>query len=224
MKKILLITFVSLFSLNQLSAQCTFESLFPLSWGTSKYTINEHFNSSPVFQRANDTIRGSVFEHGLDYLFTARNMDLYFYSYTNKVPHPCFKLGDIVLNCIANDSGVVAYNYQVTFPASRHAEYLAVVDSLRAMMQKKFTYTSSVKNTTKATAPDGSILTGEGVCFYFNNEPIIHTNLTYPQFVVRGGFLAKKPAPAGSGNVIMNQAEEIQYYRIEILYKRPTFR
>lgn len=221
MKKFLLIICIGLLSVFQLQAQCTFESLFPLKWLGGKHAITETYSTSPFFQKANDTIRGTAFETGLDYLFTARNMDLFFYAYRNKSPHPCFALGDVVLNCVANDSGLVAYNYQVTYPASRRTEFYAVVDSLQNMMKSKFTYNSSVKNTTKATGPGGEMLTGEGVCVYFNNEPVVTTNLTYPQFVIRAGYLAKKSTAPKDSKVIINSAEEVEYYRLEILYKRP---
>ncbi len=204
----------------QVPAQCTFESLFPLGWGTGKFPINEKYSNDSIFRPGNDTITGSVFEHGLDYFFTVRHMDLYIFAYKNVMPHYCFKSGEIVLNCIAGDSGLVAYNYQVTYPATKRDEFLAVVDSLRGMMEKKFTYHASIKNTTRARDAQGIELTGEGTCVYFNDQPVIKSNLTYAQFVIRAGYLAKQPAKSES-NMMMNQAEQIQFYRIEILYKRP---
>jgi len=219
MKKIYLAALLLAFSWSGSIAQCSFETLFPLTWGSSKYSINEYYQSSGLFETSTDTIRKSAFEHGLDYLFTARNMTLAFYSYKNKMDHPCFKSGHIVLNCIANDSGLVAYNFQVTYPVADHEAYLMVIDSLKAMMQKKFAYNSTVKNPTKAFDANGNELEGEGVSVYFNDEPIISSNLTYPQFVIRAGFLATK-APPSNGAMIPNQAEDIQYYRIEILYKK----
>jgi hypothetical protein len=219
MKKTLILLVLTAFSTFSSVAQCSFESLFPLSWGSPRYSINEHFNTSPLFHPSKDSIRGSAFEHGLDYFFTARNMRLSFFSYENTGNHPCLNTGHVVLNCIANDSGLVAYNYQVTYPASEHAAYVATLDSLKAMMQKKFTYNSTVKTPTKAIDANNSPLAGYGVCVYFNDEPIVSTNLTYPQFVIRAGYLAKQPAASTNGSV-SNQAEEIQYYRIEILYKK----
>ena len=219
--KLLLIAGLVLFGALSSSAQCTFETLFPLKWGAPRYSINEYYNSSRDFQTSKDSIRGSAFEHGLNYFFTARHLNLSFFSYQNTGTHPCFKSGNVVLNCIANDSGLVAYNYQVTFPASEHQAYLAVLDSMKAMMQKKFTYNSTVKTPTKSLDANNQPLSGYGVCVYFNDEPIVSTNLTYPQFVIRAGYLAKQPAPASNGT-IANQAEEIQFYRIEILYKMPS--
>jgi hypothetical protein len=122
------------------------------------------------------------------------------------------------VNGIANDSGLVAYNYQVTYPASEKAAYFEVLDSLKAMMQKKFTYNSTVKNPTRSFDANGKELTGEGVSVYYNNEPIVTSNLTYPQFVIRAGYLAKKPDPANN-KTIVNQAENVEFYRLEILYK-----
>jgi hypothetical protein len=220
MKKFSLVLLLSLFAIFQINAQCTFESLFPIKWGGAKYAVNEYYNASPLFQKGNDTIRGSVFQHGLDYWFTGRNLNLTAYSYTNIAPHPCFMSGDIVVNCITSDSGLVAYNYQVTYPASRKNEFQTVIDSMRSMMKNQFTYTSAVDNKTAAMDASGIELTGEGVSVYFNDQPIVHTNLTYPQMVIRGGYLAKKPAKSSDPKVMINQAEDVQYYRIEILYKR----
>ncbi len=222
MKKLQLLTLALFLSLSSLQAQCTFEALFPLKWGTSKYMINEHFMSNKSYTRGKDTVQGSVFLHGLNYLHTVRNMNLSFYTFTNVVSHPCFNAANVALNIIANDSGLVAYAYQVTYPATMHKEYLGVLDSMRTMMTKKFTYFNTVENKTRALDVSGSELTGEGVSYYFNDEPILSQNLTYPQYVIRGGYLAKKPAGENS-KVFTNQAEEIQYYTIEILYKMPKY-
>ncbi len=219
MKKIALSTCFCLVIAFQGYSQCTFETLFPLKWGASRFLINEHYQSNPIYKVGGDTITGSIFLHGLDYFFTARNMRLYFYSYTNVQPHPCFKTGSITLNAIANDSGLVAYNYQVTFPASQKEAYLQMVDSLRKMMDKKFVYHSSVENHTESMDTSGAKLTGHGVCVYYNDEPIISSNLTYPPFVIRAGYLAKQPQTSEENKVVMNQAEQIAYYRVEILYK-----
>jgi hypothetical protein len=97
---------------------------------------------------------------------------------------------------------------------------MSVIDSMRVMMEKKFTYNSTVKNPTKALDANGKELAGEGVSVYFNNEPIVHSNLTYPQFVIRAGYLGEKPATTDS-KMIVNQAEDVEFYRLEILYKRP---
>jgi hypothetical protein len=199
-------------------SQCTFESLFPLSWGAPKYSINEYYQGSPLYQTSRDTIRGSAFVHGLDYFFTARNLNLSFYSYQATQKHPCFKSVHVIVNCIASDSGLVAYNYQVTYPATEKVAYMAMIDSLRAMMEKKYTYSSMVKVPTTAIDATGKELSGEGVCYYFNNEPVVASNLTYPQFVVRAGYLAEKPKPS-DGKTITNSAEEVAFYRLEILYK-----
>ena len=88
-------------------------------------------------------------------------------------------------------------------------------------MAKQFTYQSSVENKTVALDATGNKLEGDGVCVYFNDHPIVPTNLTYAQFVIRAGYLAKKPAATSDKKVLINQAEDVQYYRIEILYKRP---
>jgi alpha-glucosidase (family GH31 glycosyl hydrolase) len=96
---------------------------------------------------------------------------------------------------------------------------MAVIDSMKLMMQKKFTYNSTVKNPTKSLDANGKELTGEGVSIYYNNEPIVSTNLTYPQFVVRAGYLARKPQPS-DGKTLTNQAEDVEFYRLEILYKK----
>ena len=90
MKKIALSLFILLFAGFQLKAQCTFESLFPLKWGASQYSINEYYSGNASWQKGKDTIRTSIFQHGLDYFFTVRNMDLDIFSYTNFVPNPCF--------------------------------------------------------------------------------------------------------------------------------------
>lgn len=222
MKKLQLLVLALFLSLTSLQAQCTFESLFPLNWGTSRYMINEHFMSESLYKRGPDTIQASVFQHGLNYLFTARNMNLSFFSFNNVASHPCFNAANVTLNIVANDSGLVAYVYQVTYPATMHKEYLGVIDSMRTMMNKKFTYYSTVENKTQAMDVSGSTLTGEGVSYYFNSEPILSHNLTYPPYVIRGGYLAKKPGGEDS-KVFTNQAEEIQYYRIEILYKMPRY-
>lgn len=220
MKKIVLLLALLASVWQSGNAQCTFETLFPLQWGAPKYSINEYYQTSPLYQTSKDTIRGSAFEHGLNYLFTARNMDLYFFSYQAIGTHPCFKSGHVILNCIANDSGLVAYNFQVTFAATEKAAYMSVIDSMRVMMEKKFTYNSTVKNPTKALDANGKELAGEGVSVYFNNEPIVHSNLTYPQFVIRAGYLGEKPATTDS-KMIVNQAEDVEFYRLEILYKKP---
>ncbi len=222
MKKLQLVILALFLSISSLQAQCTFEALFPLKWGTSKYSINENLMSNKLYTRGQDTIQGSVFQHGLNYLFTVRNMNLGFYTVNNVGTHPCFKTANVTLNLIANDSGLVAYVYQVTFPAEKRDEYMSVLDSMRVMMAKKFTYFSAVETKTMANEAGGTVLTGEGISFYFNEEPILSSNLTYPQFVVRGGYLAKKPA-GDESKVFTNQAEEIQYYRIEILYKMPKY-
>jgi len=219
MKKQLIIILTALLVGTNLQAQCTFETLFPLEFGAGKHAIAEKYGNIPIFQAGQDTIRGSVFQHGLNYIYTVRNFDLYVFSYENVSPHPCFGSGDVVLNCIANDSGLVAYLFQVTYPASKRLEFLTVVDSLKNMMKQKFVYQSTVENKTKATDTTGYELTGDGVCVYFNDHPIVPNNLTYPQFVIRAGYLAKSPKPSENG-VLMNQASEIQYYRIEILFKR----
>lgn len=219
MKKIVLTLAVGILTALQSYSQCSFETLFPLPWGVSKYMINEKYNSNPVFKVGKDTITGSAFRHGLDYFFTARNMRLYFYSYNNAVPHPCFMSGNVTVNAIANDSGLVAYNYQVTFPADQRMAYAQAVDSLRKMMEKKYVYHSNVETKTEALDAAGNTLTGEGICVYYNDEPIINTNLTYPPFVIRAGYLAKSRTAQGSSGVILNQAENIAFYRIEILYK-----
>jgi hypothetical protein len=218
MKKTLLALCGALPFTGSLNAQCTFETLFPLKWGAPKYSINEYYQNSPVYQTSKDTIRGSAFEHGQNYFFMSRNMDLAFFSYQSMGSHPCFSTGNVVLNCVANDSGLVAYNYQVTFPASEKAAYFAVLDSMKAMMQKKFTYNSTVKNPTKSMSANGQALSGEGVSIYFNNEPVVSSNLTYPQFVIRAGYLGKKPEPS-TNSTIVNQAEDVEFYRLEILYK-----
>src|SRR4030095_10730774 len=219
MKKLSLFLLVTLFTGIQLKAQCTFESLFPLDFGAGKHAIQDKYGANPIFTPGDDTIRGSVFQHGLNYIWTVRNYDLYIFSYVNVAHHPCFGSGDIVLNCIANDSGLVAYNYQVTYAASSKPEFMAVVDSLKKMMSQKFTYTSTVENKTKATDSAGVELSGDGVSVYYNDHPVVANNLTYPQFVIRAGYLEKKPKSSQDG-VLMNQASDIQYYRIEILFKR----
>jgi len=222
MKKLQLVILALFLSISSLQAQCTFEALFPLKWGTSKYMINEHFITNKLYTRGPDSIQGSVFQHGLNYLFTVRNMNLNFFTFTNAATHPCFNAANVTLNIIANDSGLVAYAYQVIYPATMHKEYLGVLDSMRVMMTQKFTYFSTVENKTKAMDVSGSELTGNGVSYYFNDEPVLSQNLTYPQFVIRGGYLAKKPAGDNS-KVFTNQAEEIQYYTIEILYKMSKY-
>jgi hypothetical protein len=213
MKKLLLILTCAMVTGGISSAQCTFEALFPLPWGASKFAINEHYQTSPYYQTSKDTIRGTSFEHGLNYFFMARNMNL-----ESLGTHPCFKTGHVILNGIANDSGLVAYNFQVTFPATEKVAYFAVIDSMKAMMAKKFTYTSTVNTPTKSFDANGNVLTGEGVSVYFNNEPVVSNNLTYPQFVVRAGYLARKPEQNNSQHIV-NQAENIEFYRLEILYK-----
>jgi hypothetical protein len=218
MKKILLAFCCAVLSAGPINAQCTFESLFPLKWGASTFAFNEHFQNDSIFRTSEDTIRGSAFEHGQNYFFTARNMKLGVYSYQSFGMHPCFRSGKVIVNGVANDSGLVAYNYQVTYPAAEKAMYMAVLDSMKAMMSKKFGYNSTVKNPTKSMDAEGNLLTGEGVSVYYNNEPIISSNLTYPQFVIRAGYLGKKPAKS-SDSTLMNQAEDVQYYLLEILYK-----
>ena len=218
MKKQFIIILAGLLIGTQLKAQCTFESLFPLDFGAGKHLIQNRYGANPIFIPAQDTIRGSVFDHGLDYFWTVRNFDIEIFSYTNVAHHPCFGSGDIVLNCIANDSGLVAYNYQVTYADTNKPEFMAVVDSLKKMMTKKFTYTGMVETKTSAIDETGAELSGDGVSVYFNDQPVVSSNLTYPQFVIRAGYLEKKPK--SSDNVYLNQASKIQYYRIEIVFKR----
>jgi len=219
MKKFSLVLLISIISGFQLNAQCTFESLFPLKFDAGKYNIVEYYANNPVYTKGKDTLNASVFVTGLDYFYTKRNLDLGIYSYTNIAPHPCFKSGDIVLNCVASDSGLLAYNYQVTYAATSRDEFMSVVDSLRNMMKGKFVYHSMVDNKTTAVDTSGQPLSGEGACVYYNDQPIVPSNLTYPQMVIRAGYLSKKPGKSKDG-VHVNQAEEVQYYRIEILYKK----
>jgi len=196
------------------NAQCTFEDLFPLKWSQSAYEVNEQFQSDKRFKTSHDTIRSSAFKHHQDYFRTVRNMNLSFYAYASAENHDCFKSGDVTLICIANDSGLYAYSYMVNYPIEEKETYHSVIDSLKKMMNNKFTYSSNIKNKLQAGA-----LAGDGVSVYFDQQPIISTNLTYAPMAIRVGYLAKQPDSMG-GNGIPNSAEEIQYYRIEILYKK----
>jgi hypothetical protein len=196
-------------------AQCTFDDLFPLDWKKSAFEVDEQFQSDPRFKVSHDTIRASAFKHNQDYFRTVRNMNLKFYAYKSAAFHECFQSGDITLICIANDSGLYAYSYMINYPAEERDTYVNVLDSLKSMMKNKYVYSSNVKNTLNA-----GNLSGEGVSLYYNNEPVIHDNLTYVPMVIRVGNLAQLGENQG-GDGIPNQAGEIKYYRLEILFKKP---
>lgn len=207
-------TLVATCVLGSATAQCTFKDIFPYNWGTAALEMNEQVQNDPRFTVSSDTIRASAFQHHLDYFRTVRNMNLDFYGYSSENKHNCFMSDDVTFVFIANDSGLVAYSYMVNYPADAKETYDKVVDSLKTMIAGQFTYSSDVKNDLKA-----GYLTGKGVSTYFNSEPIVSHNLTYAPMALRYGFLAKVPEGDESGTVI-NKAGAIEYYRIEILYKK----
>ncbi len=194
-----------------MNAQCTYEDLFPYSWGTSAFEVNEHFQSDPRFEIASDTIRASAFQHHQDYFRMVRNMNLSFYGYKSVNYHDCLKSGNITLVCIANDSGLVAYSYMIDYPAEERDNYNQVLDSLKSMMQGKFVYSSNVKNKLQA-----GNMSGDGISIYFDEQPIIPDNLKIAPMAIRVGSLSEAP----EGSEASNRAGPIKFYRLEILYKK----